>query len=313
MATSPSGPRSRGVPQGSILGPLLFLIYVNDLPHVVSKCTVNLYTDDVTIYATGRDASTVTDCLNHDLDSIASWINVNQLMNVEKTQLMTLGGRSSQAKCQAITVELNGTTIPKANSVKYLGVTIDRDLNWKLHTSNIRKKAFAAIACIHRVSYHLPLNTRKMLYRSLVLPYVNYCSTIWHTCTQVVSNDIERIQNYAMRISSISPPPHTPSAPLREKLNWTTLRQRRHNHMLCQVHRCVLQQAPEYLTCKFLHNSYTSTHGSGKLKIPSPRTNKLKMSFQYQGALHYNNLSADIRCMQSLPTCRKSLKYLNLV
>ena len=108
---------SHGVPQGSILGPLLFLIYVNDLPHVVSKCTVNLYADDVTIYATSRDASTVTGCLNHDLDSIASWINANQLkMNIGKTQLMTLGGRASQAMCQAINVELNGTTIPKAKS-----------------------------------------------------------------------------------------------------------------------------------------------------------------------------------------------------
>ena len=196
--------------------------------------------------------------------------------------------------------------------MKYLGVTIDRDLNWKLHTSNIRKKAFAAIACIRRVSHHLPLNTRKMLYCSLVLPYVDYCSTIWHTCTQAVSNDIERIQNYAMRVI-LHQPPRTPSAALREKLNWTTIRQRRHNHMLCQVHRCVLQQAPEYLSCKFLRNSYTSTHSFVKLKIPSPHTNRLKMSFQYQGALHYNNLSANIRCMQSLSTFRQSLKHLDLL
>ena len=84
----------QGVPQGSILGPHLFLLYVNDLPDVVTKCTVNKYADDVAIYLASKDVNEVADSLNEDLSHIAVWIDMNRLkMNIVKTQLMTLVGR----------------------------------------------------------------------------------------------------------------------------------------------------------------------------------------------------------------------------
>ena len=88
---------TRGVPQGSILGPLLFVVFVNDLPSVVRKCSVNLYADDTTIYASNEDPSLVGKHLEEDLGAIATWINTNGLkMNVVKTQLMVLCGKSKQ-------------------------------------------------------------------------------------------------------------------------------------------------------------------------------------------------------------------------
>ena len=78
--------------------------------------------------------------------------------------------------------------------------------------SNVRKKAFAAIGCIRRVSQYLPVKIRKMLYNSLVLPHLDYCSTVWHSCNQTLSQSLERTQNYAMRVI-LSQPPRTRSAP----------------------------------------------------------------------------------------------------
>ena len=169
---------TQGVPQGSILGPLLFLLYVNDLPAVVDEWSVSLYADDVTIYYASKDAGRVSEALNADLQRIATWIEANRLrMNISKTQLMTLGGRLKKSD---INVSLNGTAIPKSDSVNYLGVTIDQDLNWKSHVTSIRRRAFAALASIHKASSYLPVNTKKMLYLSLVfstLTIVPLCGT----------------------------------------------------------------------------------------------------------------------------------------
>ena len=116
----------QGVPQRSILGLLLFLIYVNDLPAVVAECTVSLYADDVTIYYANKDEGRVSEALNANLQRVATWIETNRLrMNIIKTQgqLMTLGGK---LKRSGINVSLNDTAIPKSDLVNYLGVTIDQ-------------------------------------------------------------------------------------------------------------------------------------------------------------------------------------------
>ena len=121
-------------------------------------------------------------------------------LNIGKTQLMTLGGHSFKSKWQQVDVQLQGTTIPETESVRYLGLTIDQDLSWRTHVSNVRKKAFAAIGCIRRASCYLPVKIRKMLYNSLVLPHLDYCSTVWHSCNQTLFHSLERSQNYAMRV-----------------------------------------------------------------------------------------------------------------
>ena len=98
------------------------------------------------------------------------------------------------------------------DSVRYLGLTIDKDLSWKTHVSNVQKKAFAAIVCIRRASQYLPVKIRKILYNSLVLPHLDYCSTVWHSCNQTLSQSLERTQNYAM-IVILSQPPRMRGAP----------------------------------------------------------------------------------------------------
>ncbi len=108
----------RGVPQGSILGLLPFLLYVNDLPDVVTKCTVNMYADDVAIYFASKDVNEVADSLNEDLSHIATWIDMNRLkINIGKTQLMTLGGQSFKSKWQQFDVQLHGTLFPQRDTL----------------------------------------------------------------------------------------------------------------------------------------------------------------------------------------------------
>ena len=126
-----------------------------------------------------------------------------------------------------------------------------------------------------------------------------------------LSQSIEWIQNYAMR-TILKKPPRTPSAPLRERLNWTTLHQRRHKFMLYQVHRCVTKQAPPYLAKKFKKNStfYSHTRGAEKLHLSRPSSEYYRQSFEFQGALNYNKLPIDIRQIPTLLSFKTALTNL---
>ena len=99
---------------------------------------------------------------------------------------------------------------------------MDEDLKWKKHIKEVWKKCFIGLSQMRRISQFLPLQTRKSLYNALVLPHIDYCCVIWHDCGATLAQGIERIQNYGMRVITSSPP-RTPSAELREKLQWRQL------------------------------------------------------------------------------------------
>ena len=140
---------------------------------------------------------------------------------------------------------------------------------------------------------------------------MDYCSVVWHSIGTTLSQSIESVQNYAMRVF-LDKPPHTPSAPLREFLGWHTLHQRRHRAMLSQVHRCILNHAPSYLCSKFQRNStrYSSTRGANKLHLSRPSTEFYRASFEFQGAFHYNKLDQTITSKPNLAAFKAALSDL---
>ena len=118
---------------------------------------------------------------------------------------------------------------------------------------HVRKKCLGSLASIRRASPLLQANMRKLLYTSLILPYMDYCSVVWNSWSRTLHN-IERVQNYAMRLI-LNKPPLTRSEPLRHFLHWFTLKERRDKSTLIQVHRCISGVAPAYLSSKFQTNS----------------------------------------------------------
>ena len=165
-------------------------------------------------------------------------------------------------------MSINGTGLNKQSSVKYLGVLIDHDLTWKARVHHLRRSCMARLAM---TGHHLPCHVRKLLYQTFVLP--NLESVVWNSCGVVLSNKLESIQNYALRII-FQKPPRTSSANLEKQQVGQLLR--RDDIMLCKVHRCLRNQGPSYLTCKFHTNSnlnYATTRGANKIHLLRPNTN----------------------------------------
>ena len=186
---------TRGVPQGSILGPLLFMIFVNDLPSTVEQGTAVMYADDTTLYQCSSDAIGLQEKLTAGLVKIANWLCQNKLsMNVQKTQLLLLSRKRRAKDLENIQIALNGEVIKKQDCVKYLGVLIDSSLSWEKHISRTRKKCYSGLSQQRRLG-SIPPNLKKQLYNSLVLPHLDYCSVVWQEGTMNLLKSIEQVQN----------------------------------------------------------------------------------------------------------------------
>ena len=176
-------PISFGVPQGSVLGPLLFIIYINDLPLAVQGCCVELYADDTLIYFASKSVSEIQAQLTSGLTNVLSWLHANFLiLYLEKTKIMLVGTHQRTAEADDLVIEISNTRLERVNKFKYLGVLLDNTLSWKDHVEYIGNKISSRLGILRRARKVLPKPTCQMLYNTLVLPLFDYCSPVWDSC-----------------------------------------------------------------------------------------------------------------------------------
>lgn len=189
-----------GVPQGSILGPLLFNIYLNDFKNALSSGFPIMYADDTNIFISGNNIDTITAQCNTELGNINKYIQSNRLsLNTSKTQAMTFSNNPATRKSEP-NIEIGGQKIEIVNSVSFLGVKIDNALSWTTHITHITSKISKSIGIIRKTAKLLNRNTLKSLYMSLVVPYLNYCNLIWGNASVCHLTRIHLLQKKAIRI-----------------------------------------------------------------------------------------------------------------
>ena len=191
-----------GVPQGSILGPILFILYINDLPRVSTKLKFLLYADDTNILYENTNAKTTIKTINMEMPKIIQWLKSNKLhININKTVAILFHIRQKRVNIDENLIVIDDNIIPITTNTKFLGINIDNNLTCKAHINFIKKNKSKSVGVLLRLSKELSYN----ILIPILLPYLTYCCIILGFTYQTHINKIFIIQKKATHIITHSP------------------------------------------------------------------------------------------------------------
>ena len=206
-----------GVPQGSILGPLLFIIYINDMPNCIENCSVNLYADDTVIYYSGVSIEDIESYVKRDLKSLSQWLEDNKLvLNALKTKSMLFTSNRHKHKDTNLSLCHQDKSIEAVTSYKYLGVVFNKHISWKNHAEYVCNKVAGRIGVFSRIRRFITIEAAQTVYTSIIQPIFDYCSIAWSSLLQQDKDRMQRLQNRAARIIICETPAKSSSEVLKQ-------------------------------------------------------------------------------------------------
>jgi hypothetical protein len=291
-----------GIPQGSILGPLLFVLFMSDLPMDIFE--IFKYADDTMIDCYADTVHNINRMLQTDIDKVSSWFRHNKLkLNIDKSSVMYVGSKQKFNNSDFSDIgnlNIDNTDILVDETYRYLGLIVDSNLTWNEHIEMLSKKLSTRIAVLYRLGQILPYHCLGNIYYALMQSTIDYGLTIWgHTSNSNILR-IQRFQNRAARICTQCFDYNVSSFCLINELGWLTVTERMEYLTGILMYKCMTGLAPNYLSDLFtetiyVHDINTRNVADNNLYIPRARTNAYKKSLSVYGAGLWNNIPNEIK------------------
>ena len=283
-----------GVPQGSILGPLLFLCFTNDLfQEFQEDCKIISYADDTQIIVNARKIEQLKQKIENVITAAQTWYKKNSMKNnIGKTEVIVFNTNQKQ-NCQIkikVIDEGKPVTIESKNSIKILGIILDSNLNWEKQVNATKKKAFNVTRNLHRINHLLPEKQRIKLYHAIISPQFSYADIIWGGCRQKETRRLQSVQNFAAK-SITGHRKYDSATNSLKQLKFLNLEQRRKVHENVFTHKALLQKSSTNINSQYMEYisaANTRYAEQKKLRIPKHKTSKFQRSPLYRTITSWN-------------------------
>ena len=304
-------PLTHGVVQGSLLGPILFLLFTNDLmSHVDSK--IVMYADDAQFLHRGLRQNTLElqGKVEATFKQAHTWFTHNSLkINPTKTDLMIVRPRQRRSPLQ-FSVRFGDTDVKPSPTAKILGVVVDDGLNFDAHVTTVVKRCYATLGGLAKFSYRLPEQVKKMIVETLIFPHLSYCLSAWSGCNKLQRNRIQKVINHCARVVK-GARKYDHLTPLLRDLNWPQFEQIIQEHDLTTMHYVLCSKnAPLSLRSSFIYRGEVSRRetrasDAGDLHLPRMHTEHGRRFFSYRATSLWNLAPAEVKATVRSASCRK--------
>ena len=302
-----------GVPQGSVLGPLLFLIYINDLPlhlhthplHPNSKTNTELFADDASIYSTNKNIDIINKNLQLSLNLAEEWCNNNSMViHPDKTTAMLISTRQKQQLTSLkLILFIRNKIIEQVTTHKILGIHIDSKLNWQPHIHHLNKRLSKNVYLLAKLRKFVDAEHLKLFYDAHIMSHINYVSTVWDGCSEATFININRQHRRAVKL--ISPIQNTTTENKMKHLDILPLTEQMKYNKATLIHKIYYDKTPPYLS--HLITKSTNRYGSMNLVPPLPRIDIMKTSLSYSGSVVWNDLPDNLKLNMSTKSFKLNL------
>ncbi len=304
---------SYGVPQGSVLGPILFSIFVNDLSQHIPDCLIIQYADDTQLIHTGN-INSINDLVHRGETSLRqakSYFNANGLLlNTTKTQCMFIGSSGLISQIPPNTcLQVDGNNIFPSNHLKNLGIYFDSHMTFDTHVNKIHKKIFSTILYINRIKNNLNRSARVTVMQTLVLSIINYGLKIWGTTNITQTHKIQKLQNFAAKVALGGGAKRDHATPFLKELGWLRVHQKYKYELGIITYNIMNSNVPSHLFSmpRVSDVCTVPTRQQSNLYVPKTNTSTGARSLMVAGPKFWNSLPSSIKNAQSTRTFKKNL------